>query len=169
MALEAQANVEEIPSYAVKTPLQQAVQILKRHRDVMFAGRPEHKPISVIITTLAGLSYFGERTAVEAVLGILQRMESHISFDPAGNVRICNPTDPQENFADRWQNAPEKRASFYAWLRKVREDISLIAAQQNLRELSRQLASRSANVKPAPQAEGRQTIDQSRKNLWCCR
>jgi hypothetical protein len=36
----------------VKTPLQQAVQILKRHRDMMFADDPEHKPISVIITTL---------------------------------------------------------------------------------------------------------------------
>lgn len=153
MALEAQASVEEIPSYAVKTPLQQAVQILKRHRDVMFAGRPEHKPISVIITTLAGLSYLGERTVVEALLGILQRMELHIGFDPQGNVLICNPTDPQENFADRWRDAPEKRASFYAWLRKVREDISIIAAQQNPQRIV-EAASQSFGERQARAASG---------------
>lgn len=131
MALEAKASVEEIPSYAVKTPLQQAVQILKRHRDMMFAEGPEQKPISIIITTLSGLSYLGERSVAEALAGILQRMDSHIKHDAQGNVFIPNPTDPQENFADRWRSAPEKREGFYNWLRKAREDFKTIATQHN--------------------------------------
>lgn len=39
--------------------LQRIVQILKRHRDIMFNG-DEDKPISIIITTLASRAYRGE-------------------------------------------------------------------------------------------------------------
>lgn len=153
MALEAKASVEEIPSYAVKTPLQQAVQILKRHRDMMFASSPEHKPISIIITTLSGLSYLGERSVAEALAGILQRMDSHIEHDAQDNVFIPNPTDPQENFADRWRDAPEKRACFYNWLRKAREDFTTIATQHNPQRIV-EAASRSfGSVKHAPPEE----------------
>lgn len=62
MALSAKANVEDIPTHRVKTPLQKAVQILKRHRDVMFLNKSDQKPISVIITTLAALSCQNEPT-----------------------------------------------------------------------------------------------------------
>lgn len=51
------ASVDEIPDYKVRTPLQQAIQLLKRHRDCMFAEDGEHKPISIIITTLAAHAY----------------------------------------------------------------------------------------------------------------
>lgn len=153
MALEAKASVEEIPSYAVKTPLQQAVQVLKRHRDMMFANNPEHKPISVIITTLAGLSYLGERSVAEALAGILQRMESHIKQDSQGAVFIANPTDPQENFADRWRGEPVKRANFYRWLQKAREDFSAIATQHNPQRIV-EAASQSFGERQARAAGG---------------
>src|SRR4051794_2550737 len=35
-ALKVEAQVDDIPVYRRKTPLQRAVQLLKRHRDVMF-------------------------------------------------------------------------------------------------------------------------------------
>ncbi len=38
------ASVDEVPAYDWKTPLQRVVQILKRHRDVMFATAPDLKP-----------------------------------------------------------------------------------------------------------------------------
>ena len=44
------ASVEQVPLYEVKTPLQKAIQILKRHRDMMFANDPEDKPISELLT-----------------------------------------------------------------------------------------------------------------------
>lgn len=133
MALEAKANVEDIPSYRVKTPLQQAVQILKRHRDLRFAADPENKPISVILTTLAGLSYGGESNVAYAIQAILAGMDSYIE-SRAGVAWIPNPTDPEENFADRWVQLPERKQGFYEWLNAAREDFQRIGAL-NSREL----------------------------------
>ena len=48
------AAVEDVPTYELKTPLQRAVQLLTRHRDVMFADNPDVAPISMILTNLAG-------------------------------------------------------------------------------------------------------------------
>ena len=42
-----------------KTTLQRIVQILKRHRDIMFSEDTDNKPISIIITTLAAKAYHG--------------------------------------------------------------------------------------------------------------
>uniref|UniRef100_UPI0010472AD6 nucleotide-binding domain-containing protein n=1 Tax=unclassified Variovorax TaxID=663243 RepID=UPI0010472AD6 len=120
MALEARASVEEVPSYSVKTPLQQAVQLLKRHRDIMFAADPENKPISVIITTLAGLSYANESNVAHALANILTRMDQHIKIRN-GVTWIENPADPRENFADRWQSEPQRKVRFYAWLAEARK------------------------------------------------
>ena len=46
------ASVEEVPPYEWKTPLQRSIQLLKRHRDVMFQRNPAMAPISMIITNL---------------------------------------------------------------------------------------------------------------------
>ena len=54
------ATIEEVPTYELKTPLQRAIQLLKRHRDVMFADNPEVAPISMILTNLSGRAYNGE-------------------------------------------------------------------------------------------------------------
>jgi hypothetical protein len=129
MALEAKASVESIPSYRVKTPLQQATQILKRHRDLMFQDDPTHKPISVIIATLAGLSYNNEPTVALALAAILKGMDAHIKYDAAGKAVIANPTDPSENFADRWRKHPERRKNFFEWLAKARTDFAELAKQ----------------------------------------
>lgn len=56
------ADVESIPVYRVRTPLQSAIMILKRHRDEMFAERPKVKPISIILTTLSAHAYGQEET-----------------------------------------------------------------------------------------------------------
>ncbi|MBL4770601.1 MAG: nucleotidyltransferase, partial [Planctomycetes bacterium] len=53
-------RVEELPPHRWNTPLQKVVRILKDHRDTMFEHDPDHKPVSVIITTLAGQAYEGQ-------------------------------------------------------------------------------------------------------------
>lgn len=130
MALMEKAAVEEVPSYRVKTPLQQAVQILKRHRDWHFRGNPDDKPISIILTTLAGLSYQNEPDVGQALHSILASMDCHIE-DRGGVSWIANPTDPQENFADRWVTFPQRKKRFYEWLEKARVDFAHIARQSN--------------------------------------
>ncbi|MBW8365407.1 MAG: nucleotidyltransferase [Rhizobium sp.] len=135
MALEAKANVEDVPAYRVKTPLQQAVQILKRHRDVMFADDADDKPISIIISTLAGLSYGNESNVGHALLTILASMDKHITVRN-GVYWVQNPTDPLENFADRWQTHLQRREKFLRWLDAARADFAELAVQTNRASLT---------------------------------
>jgi Adenylyl/Guanylyl and SMODS C-terminal sensor domain len=131
LALEAHANVEDVPAYRVKTPLQQVVQILKRHRDIRFSHKAEVKPISVIITTLAAKAYANQADLPEALASILENMHSHIE-QRDGVYWIENPTDPAENFADRWRSHPERKDAFFEWLHLAREDFESIAGKENL-------------------------------------
>ncbi len=126
MALEACASVEDIPEYKVRTPLQSAVQILKRHRDMTFAERPNDKPISIILTTLAAHAYQQEPTISGALYSILNRMDDYIDYS-TGIARIANPTDPVENFADRWREHPERKEAFCEWLEQARADFTAAA------------------------------------------
>lgn len=127
LAMEARANVEDIPEYRVRTPLQSTIQILKRHRDVMFIERSDEKPISIIITTLAAHAYSQEPTIAGALYSILDRMNSYIE-DGQGVAWIANPTDPAENFADKWQEHPERQDAFFEWLEEARADFAAAAA-----------------------------------------
>ena len=117
-------DVEGVPEYAVKAPLQQAVQILKHHRNMMFQDR-EDAPISIIITTLAARAYRGEDGVFDAVAGILARMDAYVERT-AGGYLIENPVDRYENFADKWNEQPAKAAAFYEWLRQARADLSSV-------------------------------------------
>jgi hypothetical protein len=130
LALEARASVEEIPDYKVRTPLQNSIQILKRHRDKMFEKRPKDKPISIIVTTLAAHAYQQESTIAQALYAILARMDQFIE-NRQGVAWIANPTDPAENFADRWQQHPERRRAFHEWLAQARQDFAAAAAAAN--------------------------------------
>jgi hypothetical protein len=115
------ASVEDIPEYRVRTPLQQAIMILKRHRDDMFKDDPDVKPISIIITTLAAHAYEGETDVSSAVFSILERMEKYIAKN-GQQCMIANPTDATENFADRWENHPERQDAFFRWLAQAKAD-----------------------------------------------
>lgn len=133
LAESTQASVESIPEYQVVTPLQQAIMILKRHRDQMFAGRKDVKPISVILTTLAAHAYEGEETIGQALVSILTKMDRFIGFDGV-RYHIANPSDPLENFADKWAEYPERQAAFSEWLEAARRDF-FYAAQVSSRQV----------------------------------
>lgn len=115
-------EIEKIKLSQIRTPLQMAIQILKRHRDILFQNRA-HKPISIIITTLAAKAYNGEKNLFEAIQNILANMEKYIEVDEVGNVMICSPTVRSENFADKWIEEPIKKDAFYSWLSKAKKDI----------------------------------------------
>jgi hypothetical protein len=129
LAMEAKASVESIPEHRVRTPLQSAIQILKRHRDQMFDGH-ENKPISIILTTLAAHAYQQETKIGDALFGILRRMDQFIE-NRSGVSWVPNPTDEAENFADRWEGMPERKKAFYDWLEQAREDFARAAIKTN--------------------------------------
>jgi hypothetical protein len=127
IALQEHAKVEDIPTHRVRTPLQSAIQILKRHRDTMFAKRPDDKPISIILTTLSAHAYEEEQTIAAALTSVLLKMDSFI-IDRGGTKWVINPSDPRENFADKWREFPARERAFYEWLEIARADFGAAAS-----------------------------------------
>lgn len=115
-------DIAAVPTYRVRTPLQQAIQLMKRHRDILFQHNDEDAPISIIITTLATLAYNGEVNVYDALRNIVERMPLFIQMRDR-EYWIENPVMREENFADKWNDNPNKATAFYNWLRQVRQDL----------------------------------------------
>lgn len=127
-ALQAKAaKVDDLPIYQWKSPLQRCVQILKRHRDIVFSRNPDSKPASIIITTLAARAYQGEQDIGAALQQILAKMESLVN--PTA-PRVPNPVNLAEDFTDRWIKPSLKHLrleeNFWSWLRKAQTDFAEI-------------------------------------------
>ena len=151
------ASVDDVPDQRVRTPLQRAIQILKRHRDMRFAGHPleDSKPISMIITTLAARFYGNEGDLYSALKNIVEQMHAHarllnpdyllektdgvfryIQRNPDGTWYVPNPVNPAENFADRWHEDNNRRAkAFFQWVAWVFQDLVDVLNASNLTEI----------------------------------
>jgi len=143
-------SVNPTPKYQKdRLPLQRAVQLLKRHRDIMFKDYNDEdkkeKPISCIITTLATKSYDGEDNITDALLSIVNNMGNHIEekydYDLKRNVKwISNPVNEVENFADRWALPGSKREAFFNdWLEQLKVDFGIFQSPFNRINLSESL------------------------------
>src|SRR5690606_21287264 len=82
-----------------KTVLQRTIQLLKRHRDIMFISNPDSKPISIIITTIVARYYSGEKDLYTALNRALTAL---YEFAESNSDSVFNPVNPEENFADKW-------------------------------------------------------------------
>lgn len=137
-------SIQPVPTYRKeKLPLQRVVQILKRHRDMMFDG-DEHKPISVIITTLAAKAYGKETNILEALANVIAKMPRHIAERYCDkykrNVKwIQNPINTDENFADKWVDHPERETNFYKWITQAQKDIAAASSQIGLHRIQESL------------------------------
>jgi hypothetical protein len=118
------ASVDAVPPYEWKTPLQRSIQILKRHRDVMFRRDPSEGPISMIITNLATHAYAGEGDLWSAVANIVDRMGEYVR--PRA-PRVPNPADPAEDYADKWAKQPSLEANFWRWHTQVKADLGRLS------------------------------------------
>jgi len=138
-------RAEEIPDALVRTPLQRAIQIMKRHRDVRFKGlrNEKHKPISMVITTLAAHLYAGKSgqyQTTRSVLGLIVEtlaqhatlVDNRVLLEDVSRMQLIrrvgdkwyipnpvNPHDPGdpddkgENFADRWHEDNHANAKVF--------------------------------------------------------
>lgn len=126
------AQVDKLPSFNQKTILQRSVQLLKRHRDNMFKDNDDSKPISAIITTLAGLAYNGEENLADALRNILDNMDKCIK---KSGKKVPNPTHPEEDFADKWDDLSyahlKLEENFYLWLKSARRDFASMTGSDN--------------------------------------
>lgn len=123
-------SVEQVPRFLVRTPLQRVVQLLKRSRDEFFAGNPEIQPPSILITTLAGLSYRGQPDVSAAILETATAMPDHIQ-NRDGVWWVENPAHPAENFADKWNTNPERRKAFLAWISSLKSAVETASTFAN--------------------------------------
>lgn len=145
-------SIDEVPNIHVKTPLQKTIQLLKRHRDVRFSQSDieNFKPISMVITVLAATCYRSESTISEALehlidtlVGQAAQLDTSFVFNESlassaytlinrtsdGRWVIPNPTNPNENFADRWHEDGHSRAkAFFQWVTWIKEDFIDISA-----------------------------------------
>jgi hypothetical protein len=116
-------DVADVPWWQVKTPLQQTVQALKRHRDMHFAKAPKDKPASIIITTLAAEAYAGGGTLYEVLADVTAKMLGLVEVRN-GIYWVANPVQPDENFADRWRTRPGRDRRFFEWMEQVHDDVT---------------------------------------------
>ncbi|MDA3917634.1 MAG: nucleotidyltransferase [Deltaproteobacteria bacterium] len=139
IAILEKAQVDDVPLFQRKTPLQKIIQLLKRHRDNMFKGDEDVKPISIIITTLAARAYNGEHDIVIALENILESMEKFVNRTLP---RVPNPVDPQEDFADRWAMSKYRtlnlEKNFGNWLKQIKIDFQHITTQSDTQFITKQ-------------------------------
>jgi hypothetical protein len=140
LAESTKANVETIPDYKVRTPLQRAVQILKWHRDVYFKNN-DNKPISIIITTLAAQNYQNEADIFDAITNIVNIISDVNRLKGAGSsYYIPNPVNPDENFADRWNENPARPLAFFTWVEQLKADFSTALSQKDMYKIAESLS-----------------------------
>jgi len=127
LAEAAGVSVEDVPRWRTRAPLQRAVQLLKRHRDLRFPLGSDDRPASIVITTLAARAYRQQTEVYSALLGLARSMPHYIE-NRAGRWWIANPAHPEENFADKWNEKPGRKDAFVRWLRAVEADLGSAAA-----------------------------------------
>lgn len=154
------ASIDEVPDQLVRTPLQRAIQLMKRHRDERFnlGNIIKNAPISMIITTLAAHLYQNETDVLSTLQEIITKLQAHavllegklveaslatkgliqLKFD--GTWYIGNPVNPDENFADRWHEDDHAKArAFFDWVRWLHEDYIAVTSYYNPKDIEETL------------------------------
>lgn len=141
------ASVEDIPEYFNKSSLQEAIQILKRSRDIYFSKihKEDNKPASIIITTFAALIANNLSTdidSIDLVFNVLKEL-NHYSSDELyskivspiikkdGKWEFLNPVNDKDNLLDSWNKDKENATSFFNWVKKADKDFSDIIDLNN--------------------------------------
>lgn len=89
-----------------KKPLQRAVQLIKRYRDIYFQKNDSYKTSSIILTTIAGEFYNGEESIFETIDSIVTMIRNKVSFQQV-RLKILNPVNQEEDFTDKWDIEPK--------------------------------------------------------------
>lgn len=142
---DARTQVDPLPDSEVGLDdiLRRTVQLVKLHRDTIYRGEPAEKqsvmPISVIIVTLLTHAYeklIAERahsfnSPIEVVLELIELMPSMIEQHDGG-WRVPNPSLPDENFADRWNDDHGARErEFRKWHKQLEGDLESLLHQSD--------------------------------------
>ncbi|MDX9798479.1 MAG: nucleotidyltransferase [Bacteroidales bacterium] len=135
-------TIEDIPdNNEYKGLLRRTVQLLKKHRDHYFNNRDmeygDYRPISIVITTLAAKSY---RRIIEEnreyscpfemMKDIVSLMSTFIKQDE--RFRVINPTNENENFAEKWNDDIKYVKAFAIWQQAAYNELAELQKQSGL-------------------------------------
>lgn len=138
-------TIEDIPdNNEYKGLLRRSVQLLKKNRDYYFSERkPDYsdfKPISIVITTLAAKSYrriIDERIEYscpfEMMKDIVKGMGSFIKVE--NQYKVVNPTNENENFAEKWNTNNKYADAFILWQKAAYEELEELQQHNGLHEV----------------------------------
>lgn len=133
-------TIEDIPdNNEYKGLLRRTVQLLKKHRDYYFDKRntddADFKPISIVITTLVSKSYRliiqeGREYSCpfEMMKDIVENMHKFIKI--GNEYKIVNPTNENENFAEKWNKDIKYAQAFAIWQQAAYDE--LVELQQQI-------------------------------------
>lgn len=136
--MKVEARVDPLPEQLpIKGLLRRSVQLCKRQRDLYFERKnSKNKPISVLITTLLSrayddLVYEGSyETQLDFVYTIVERCPDYIEErEKNGAIEywVQNPEHGEENFAEKWNEHPERRVAFYEWHKAMLDALNSMA------------------------------------------
>ncbi|MBJ7881863.1 nucleotidyltransferase domain-containing protein [Gelidibacter salicanalis] len=135
------STVENVPKQLIRTALQRAIQIMKRHRDVGFSKK-DNRPISIIITTITTkvnksnnilntiqdfINYVKKRHKFLVRYGYLE-VDNILDYENEKWL-IRNPADipkfgeDPDNFADKWNSDENLSIAFFEWVYQLDRDL----------------------------------------------
>lgn len=116
MLLEAKVEAEPLPEELyLKTPLQRAVQLFKRYRDIYFQDK-DYRVSSIVITTLVASLYQGENSIFETIDNVAKRIKENYlaAINNGYKFKVLNPVNSAEDFTDSWTDRHYE--SFYNFI-----------------------------------------------------
>ena len=151
----ADATIEDVPDYYIKTSLQRVIQLMKRHRDIYYSrvkNGKDLRPASVIITTIAAkiASYSATYQIDDLLKYVITEMNNYAPlmthqfpktphFGTSETIIqrkdqkwiIPNPVNPDDNYADSWTDETAKE--FFCWISALNNDFVVTSTDNEAR------------------------------------
>lgn len=107
----------------LKQPLQHAVQLVKRYRDIYFENKEDLAPSSIVLTTLIAQLYSGESSIYDTINKFVQRFNESVTYERKyfRHFHVVNPVLPQEIFTKKWETTPESFQAFIEFVNSLNE------------------------------------------------
>lgn len=143
---EFRKGIEPLPeqqTYEELETLKRITQLMKRNRDVMLEDlEVKERPISVVLTTLAARNFNGNPSVIDALESSLLSIKSEIEeaeIFGRKRIEVLNPTNKEEDFAERWDADPKLYATFVDWVHNFIGSLAELRKQPGLPEIGKQL------------------------------
>ncbi len=137
--VRADAQFDEVPDQVpliVKSVTTVALQLLKRHRNVVYAGYDGRIPPSVMLSCIAGHAASPGSTLSDMLIRLARAVARMIHVASARREKVCvvNPVDPRDCFTDRWPETLAQQDAYAEHLVALADGLEAIRRGASLEE-----------------------------------